>query len=63
MSKPYVIEFRNGGYLVNLDAKNSGPLRQAMRFATRDEAKRLMAENEWVLFHGGCVIDASEVKP
>lgn len=55
--KKFVIEFRNGRFLVNLDADNSGPLHHAMRFATRDEAEKLMRDNEWILFHGGAVLE------
>lgn len=60
MTNPFVIEFRNGNFLVNLDAENSGPLKQAMRFATRAEAEKLMHDNEWILFNGGVVLHMQE---
>lgn len=58
-ARPFVIEFRNGNFLINLDAENSGPLKQAMRFATREEAEKLMQDHKWILFHGGCVLERS----
>ncbi len=59
--KKFVIEFRNGRFLVNLDADNSGPLRLAMRFATREDADNLMREHEWILWHGGAVLERVQV--
>ena len=61
--KPFVIEFRNGRFLVTLDADSSGPFILAMRFASREDAEQLMRENEWILFHGGCVLERPKVEP
>lgn len=57
----YVIEFRNGNYFQSLEDENSGPLSTAQTFASKDEAKTLMRQNEWILFNGGCVVTCEYV--
>lgn len=49
----WVIDFRNGGFLVDSQRDKSGPLALAKRFASEAEVSAFLDEHEWILLSGG----------
>jgi uncharacterized Zn finger protein (UPF0148 family) len=55
-AEDYVIEFRNGGFLQNLDDVISGPKETAQGFTSSYAANKFLNEHEWVQMNGGMVV-------
>ena len=49
----HAIEFRNGGFLKDLEADHSVSIDQAMVFETIEAATAFMDANPWIYFNGG----------
>ncbi len=54
----FVIEFRSGSLLQNLQSNNGGARATAQVFSTRNEAEAFMRRHDWILFNGGAVISS-----
>lgn len=49
----WVIDFRNGGFLVDVERDRTGSLAQAKRFASEAEVSAFLDEHEWIVLNGG----------
>lgn len=58
----FSIEFRSGSYLKS-EADEGGPLDEARRWATREEAESHLNQNSWLVLNGGMVVKVEQAPP
>ena len=59
----WVIEFRSGSFFKDLESDRGCRLAEAKRFASEEDARAFMVQNEWILFNGGCALRRPKEKP
>ena len=58
----WVIEFRNGSFFQNLEAKNGSSKESAQKFDSKTAAETFMDTHQWIYTNGGMAVIYSDNK-